>query len=324
VNRESRQYRMVVRRLKAGRLRHFVLQDLTRKGISESLAERIVTAAEQELGKSRGGARTPATQVPELDDNDSPAGNSEQPVTFALLPEPRPLSFENFSPDRMTTLFATGLINPFGPTLNAVVLDGPWEVGTERRILHLMLNPFSQEYSEVGVAKIRSDSIQADELACLSGLELGSCPTLLLPGARLRTEETCASFGRLLSKFADGSEVLDKVRRHPGDPWSRVQEDMDGLGALIRAHLSSEGGGHPETRRLNPEEGRELATGLLRPENQRQELLAFVEAWKGSIAVQAGNPSAPDAMSIIGFMIIYESLGATGRFPSLKEAYAGS
>ena len=67
---------------------------------------------------------------------------------------------------------------------------------------------------------------------------------------------------------------MRKVRQFPGDPWNRVQQDMDGLVDVARQVI--EGQGAPKEKPLTDSEAHELAAHLLRPENLDAELKAFM------------------------------------------------
>ena len=58
--------------------------------------------------------------------------------TFEMLDKPQSLSVEAIERTELETLFALGIVNPFGPTLIFVAIAGK---GATRDILHAMLNP---------------------------------------------------------------------------------------------------------------------------------------------------------------------------------------
>ena len=156
------------------------------------------------------------------------------------------------------TLLATGIVNPFGPTLNVLAVDGEPTLGAQLPVLRLLLNPFTQEAEQVGLAKIGRTWNLATDLPPFYSCIAGSCPTVLLVSAMLDDEEAVALCSGFLQIFRDGPEVLEKIRRFPGDPWNRIQGDVDGLGDVLgEAELGEESA--VVARTLTPEESIELA-----------------------------------------------------------------
>ncbi len=143
------------------------------------------------------------------------------------------MDFESVGRQGVTTLFAIGIVNPMGPTLNALVADGLGAVGERRALLHLMLNPFSQSCYEVGSVVLGETPPSLRDLQAFFSLPLGACPTLLMPSALYSAECAQEFFTQLLQSFDDGTEAWEKVRRFPGDPWKRIQNEMEGLPDLI-------------------------------------------------------------------------------------------
>ena len=54
-----------------------------------------------------------------------------------------------------------------------------------------------------------------------------------MPSTMLDDEEALALCTDFLQIFDDGFELLEKVRRFPGDPWKQVQEDVEGIGDIL-------------------------------------------------------------------------------------------
>src|SRR6476659_8505546 len=72
---------------------------------------------------------------------------------FTRHPAPRAVNIDSLAGGGFTTFFALGIVNPLGPTLNVLAGDGIGHAGEDFRLLYVMLNPFSQECSEVGRVK---------------------------------------------------------------------------------------------------------------------------------------------------------------------------
>lgn len=237
-------------------------------------------------------------------------------TVLQLSPSPREISTRNVGKEGMLTLLATGIVNPFGPTFNAIVVDGDPKPGRELPVLRFMLNPFVQELEQVGVARIGESWNLVSDLPPFFPSIAGSCPSILMPSQMLDDSaalELCAGF---LQLFDDGFELREKVRRHPGDPFNRVQEDVEGLGDMLRQLVAGEEPTDAK-RRLTPEEARDLAATLLDQENQKQELGAFFYAWKGSIDFQSGS-MASDALSLDDFAGWFSRIAPSCRVPGLE------
>lgn len=221
--------------------------------------------------------------------------------------------FDRFGFHDLTLLLAGGIINPFGPTLTLLAARGRLDVGEEAKVFHVVLNPFRQVITEVGIARISaSDWTPAVELEPFFALPFGGCPTLLLPNAGYSEEQAIELHAKFLSTFENGSAVLHGVREHPGDPWQRVQHEIDNC-VPPRAPTRPQ-------EALLAEEARELATYLLDPSNLMAEFYAFRDAWHGSVQFQAreGSPElAAEALQGPRFALIMALLMASCRMPGL-------
>jgi hypothetical protein len=225
------------------------------------------------------------------------------------------MDLDSVGQEGFTTLFALGIINPMGPTMNALVADGFGSVGVRRGLLHLTLNPFSQSCYEVGVVTFGETSPSLPDLRAFFSLPFGACPTLLMPSALYSDEFAQNLFVELLQSFDDGDQAWDNLRHFPGDPWKRVENEMAGLPDLIAKSIKGIET-EKQPRRLRIIEAREFAQLQLNPRNLGEEFKAFMFAWEGSI-----NFSGLDAvaMSKERFLEIFGRLALTLRFPSMRN-----
>lgn len=240
------------------------------------------------------------------------------PSDFTVLENPRERPIKKIGKKGLTTLIGGGIINPFGPTLTALVIDGEMDSGKTHPILLLMLNPFSQTVTEVGQAHIGDSWAPFQQIPQYFDLSFGSCPTLLLPSALLERDANVELYARFLSTFEDGYAVLQKVRAFPGDPWNRVQEDVGGLASLIE-RVGSGSRTESTQRALSPEESRELSANLLDSPNLKSELQAFMFAWNGSIEFQGGGFMSKRAMSLKDFARYFALLAMSCDMPDLNQ-----
>lgn len=189
----------------------------------------------------------------------------------------------------IATLLAFGIVNPLGPTLTALALHGRIESGKLLPILHIMLNPFSQSVTEIGMATMGATWFPIDSYRKFLNLSFGGCPTLLLSSVAFTQEGAVFLYANFLAHFDDGYSVLKKVRQFPGDPWKRVKQDMSDFRSTAET-ITKKQSQDARHRRLTQDEAMELSSNLLEPENMRSEIQAFMYAWDGSIQFQGEGP----------------------------------
>jgi hypothetical protein len=230
--------------------------------------------------------------------------------TFQLLGRPRSRSVKTIGKNNwLTTLLAGGIVNPFGPTLGVLAVDGLIEEGKTLPIIQLMLHPLNQDAMEVGSARIGKTWTPLVDLPPFFSLPFISyCPTLLLPSCLMGPDEVLSIYSRFLATFEDGYSVLEKVRRFPGDPRKRVRQDI--RDAFSRRNADE------ERKELNAVEAKELASNLLNPKNLKEEILAFCYAWKGSIEHLSG-PMA--SMPYEEFMKYFGRLAVFCTLPEMNK-----
>lgn len=213
------------------------------------------------------------------------------------------------------TFLAIGIVNSMGPTLNVIAADGLGKIGERLPLLHLMLNPFSQVSEEVGTVEIGESWNPAADLETVFSLNLGACPTLLLPSALYSHENARNVFTALLQKFRDGTGVLARLRKHPGDPWQRIEADMSALPELMKTVLAGSES-KEESKRLTATEAAEFAELQLQNENSSEEFRAFMFAWEGSINFTGMETTA---MSKEAFLRVFGNLALTLRVPFMRN-----
>jgi len=214
-----------------------------------------------------------------------------------------------------------GLVNPFGPTLTAVVAAGELRSGAEVPLIRVMLNPFSQELQAVGELTVGHTWSPVFVIRSLFGVSFGSCPSLLLPSRHLKAEESLSVHAAFLRGFGEAREVLEKVRQYFGNPWKRVGEEVSGMNdPLLRKFLVvTEKAPTP----LDEAGGRELVSLLLSDRHTREEIRAFLYAWDGSIKFQReqGSPAMADAaMNMEVFSAVFGRIAESCRVPDFGGA----
>jgi hypothetical protein len=225
------------------------------------------------------------------------------------------VDLDSVGQEGFTTVFALGIINPMGPTMNALVANGFGSVGERHALLHLILNPFSQSCYEVGVVTFGERSPSLPDLRAFFSLPFGACPTLLMPSALYSDEFAQNFFVELLQSFDDGYQAWDKLRHFPGDPWKRVENEMAGLPDFIAKGLKRIET-EKQPRRLTITEAREFAQLQLNPKNLGEEFKAFMFAWEGSINFSGLGGIA---MSKERFLETFGRLVLTLRLPFMRN-----
>jgi hypothetical protein len=234
---------------------------------------------------------------------------------FTICPEPIESELDVLG-DMTTVYIGAGIVNPMGPTLTLLIGDGILsEPGETQALYQVMLNPFNQSCYEVGEVEIGEEWRPAKDLAPFFNLGWGSCPTLLIPSAAYSAETAQQVFTEFLQTFEDGAETLEAVKKHPGDPWTRVKGEMDGL-ADILAKLR--GGASEETveGNLTPAQAAELARLQLDPKNLFEEFKAFLFGWEGSM-----NFTGMSGLSKDDFADVFSKMAMTARLPFMKNIF---
>jgi hypothetical protein len=250
--------------------------------------------------------------------SDAETGATGEPLIVTAIDPPVDYT-GSIAEKGFTTLLATGIVNPFGPTLTVLAVEGDARSSRETTVVRLVLNPFLQHFEQVGIAQPGDAWRLESQLPAFFPLYAEeSCPTLLMHSPLLGHEQAVAVFAELLATFEDGVSVLEGVRRYPGDPMNRVQEQMNGLGAILEAGPTEQ-----ETdRRLTAAQARELAENLLNPDNQHAETTAFLYAWKGSIEFQGSQGSgemAESAFSFDDFAPWFANVATSCRLPGFGD-----
>lgn len=212
------------------------------------------------------------------------------------------------------TFVGCGIVNPMGPTLNLLVADRAGQSGEHSNLYRLMLNPFTQTCERVGAVDFGDEWSPANDLAPFFGPDWGACPTLLLPPGFCSNDTIYSLFHTFLQTFSDGDQTWRHVKAHPGDPWSRVKEEMNDATSMLQRLRKNLGGTHP--RPLTPEEAADMARLQLNPANLSEELKAFLFAWDGSQQF-TGIKGMPQKE----FIQILIKFGMTCRIPGIPNIF---
>jgi hypothetical protein len=224
---------------------------------------------------------------------------------IVMHPSPVPRTLRSINLKNFHVMLGGGIINPFGPTLTVAGLEGGPDP-REFAVVQIMLNPFSRWVREVGTATLgETCSIQSDFMP-LFGLEWGSCPSLLLSSRMFEEDFVEQMYAKFLGSLENGQHLLEGVRRCPGDPFKRIEVDMQAMGVK---------GARIRDGKLTEAEAGELAGCLLKPEMNKQELKAFLGAWDGSLRFQRRGLFSRKPMSLKEFAGLLGELGISCRLP---------
>jgi hypothetical protein len=230
---------------------------------------------------------------------------------------PEPIEAEMDAVDGLAMVyFGAGIVNPMGPTLSLLIGDHIRNPRETQNLFQVIFNPFSQSCYKVGEVNVGDEWQPATDLAPFYDLSWGCCPTFLIPSAAYSEKAGQSIFSEFLQTFEDGTKTLKKVKKHPGDPWTRVKGEVDGtVGMLEKIRM----GIFKESNldgTLSPTQAAELARLQLDPKNLLEEFRAFMFAWEGS-----QNFLRIPGLSKDQFLKTFSRLAMTARLPFMKNIF---
>ena len=193
------------------------------------------------------------------------------PCSVQMYAKPITSSLEDLSGADLDVFYTLVIINPFGPTLTFVASVGKSTLNSALPLVKVMLNPFSQTVEQVGRFIVGDTWIPEQDFEPLIALDYGSCPTLVLASNQIQEESRRLVVRQIFGRFEDDVvRVAASVKRHLGDPWSRVSEAMAG-------------GGHGDEADGPESAAAYLADVVTSEVHVKPELQALLYAWAGSI-----------------------------------------
>jgi hypothetical protein len=234
------------------------------------------------------------------------------PFRFTKYDEPVESGEDAFGHGLATFLMGGGIVNPMGPTLQILAFDGLGDPGDRLKLCMLSFNPFSQSCHEVGEVVVGDEWVPARDLAPFFD-GWNCCPTLLIPSALYSEKKAVELFAEFARSFPDGAKTLRQIRKHPGDPWTRVKEEMDGLPEMLK-RMAQGDSSKDEAVPLDAEEAMEFTKLQLDPKNLKEEFAAFMFAWEGSQSF-----SGMSGVSKEDFLHGFTRLAMTARVPFMEN-----
>lgn len=193
------------------------------------------------------------------------------PCTVQMYAEPITSSLEDLDGADLDVFYALVIVNPFGPTLTFVASVGKSTLNAALPLVKVMLNPFRQTVEQIGIFTVGDTWIPQQDFEPLIALDYGSCPSLVLASNQIQEESRRQVIQQIFARFEDDVvRVASSVKRHLGDPWSRVSEEMAGGG-------DSDSYEEPDTAAAF------LADVASKEIHVKSELKALFYAWAGSI-----------------------------------------
>lgn len=190
---------------------------------------------------------------------------------ITLYKTPMPLALDDLDGSLLDVFFATGILNPFGPTLSVVGAVGEPRVGREIPVVEIMLNPFTQEVTQIGKMMVGEQWSPLRDLAPLIEREYGGCPTIVLVSNQVPESVRFTLVTQILESYGERvKDVSEAVRKHFGDPWTRVTQEIRGVETQ-------------SCEQTGAEAAEELASLILSSKHLKPELQGFFYAWHGSI-----------------------------------------
>jgi len=178
-----------------------------------------------------------------------------------------------------TLLFATGIVNPFGPTLDTYFIN------EQKKILRIHLHPLNTELSIVGEVAFEENSTEISNVWINKTIFEGRFFSLFLVGLDFEYSEFYDFFFEISMLNAESSsEQLRLIKRHPGDPYKRVSEEIDlGMKQAIEEQKDPKKKRTIDPKNIPEKEISEHFKLLTIQEYIRKEMVAFSFAWQGSI-----------------------------------------
>ena len=209
-------------------------------------------------------------------------------------------------------LFAYGIFNPMGPTLNVISLLS--HSTAEQSLLHYrMLNPFAQESAVIGVLPkhptqdelidIIPDAFVINQIS--ETVLIGGLPSFLLHGGSQELLVLAmTSFCQHVVENKRTSEMQDNLcvlKQYEGRPWDRATHELKNAFQSIvaerkgtmPAQTQSQSAGEDNLAAVT-----EWIEYMMSPHHSKPELQGFLQSWEGSIEAQKGNYLAKAAMPL--------------------------
>lgn len=232
------------------------------------------------------------------------------PCPIEMYAEPLETSLSDLDGAVLDVFFAHLIVNPFGPTLTFVAAAGEPQIGQALPLVKVMLNPFSKDVQQIGRFWVGDTWTPLRDFDPFLELDYGSCPTLMLISNQIEESVRKELAAKLFANFdKDVARVCRSVKKHFGDPWTRVSEAMSG--------------GNDDYEDISLEDaGVQMSAAVFNDGHVKSELSAFFYAWNGSIEQTGiGDHIKQIAMSSAAFKdFFFERIAPTVLLPTYSDA----
>jgi len=190
--------------------------------------------------------------------------------------------------DELEVLFATGIVNPNGPTFNVYYLDTSSKSGTSD-LYQVSIHPTSDSIQNTAIIKWNSSGETLSGINFYSDFFNGSLPTLFMKGNMLNKDV----FHKIISMFIDSSEdslrTYQYIKDYEGKPYQRVSAEMRGAFESILGKKEEQKTGFfknlfgKKNKEINQVDNQDFIKVLTKEVNVIEEIKALFMAYNGSI-----------------------------------------
>jgi hypothetical protein len=190
--------------------------------------------------------------------------------------------------EELQVLFATGIVNPNGPTFNVFYLD-TFSNLESKPLYQVTIHPISDSIQIVGCATFTSCKRTFKNIQFYSDFFNGSLPTLFMQGGFLHTE----IFNQIISLYIDSTEdslrTYQYVKQYEGKPYQRVSAEMNGAFESILGKKPIQKVGFFEklfgkrNKEIAEVDNQDFIKILTKDNNVIEEIKALFMAYNGSI-----------------------------------------
>jgi hypothetical protein len=191
--------------------------------------------------------------------------------------------------NELEVLFATGIVNPNGPTFNVYYID--MSANSEAtEVFQVTIHPTADSIKNIATVKWDSSGESLAGINFYSDFFGGSMPTLFMKGELLKMDLFHKIISMYIDSSDDGLETYNYVRRYEGKPFQRVSAEMkDSFDSISEEMFEQPRAGFfkklfglkkNEVKQIDNLHFIELLTNEF---NVEQEINAFLMAYNGSI-----------------------------------------
>lgn len=192
------------------------------------------------------------------------------------------------SVEELEVLFATGIVNPNGPTFNVYYADTSSK--TESSILYqVTIHPTSDSIQSTASIKWNSSGETMTGIDFYSDFYNSSLPTLFMKGNMLNKEVFYQIISMFIEQSEDSLRTYQYIKEYEGKPYQRVSAEMRGAIKSILGKTEEQKVGFfkkifgKKNKEINEMDNPDLIKLLTKEKNILEEIKALLMAYSGSI-----------------------------------------